>query len=402
MSTRCAYFDCFSGASGDMLLGSLVDAGLPLEELRQCLASLPMQDYKLVATTDERQGVRGTKVTVLYSEEGQPHRHLHDILDLISASELPDMVKGKASAVFQRLAQAEARVHGTTPEGVHFHEVGAIDSITDIVGVVAGLHLLGMEGVYASPLPLGGGTVETQHGTLPVPAPATLQILAEAHVPTRPHPAQVELVTPTGAALLAELACFEQPALTVEAVGYGFGTRHVPALNAVRVWLGQACEGAAWSEDEVVLLECNLDDATGQALGHVQGRLLEAGALDVWCTPIYMKKNRPGVLLSALTKPMEAADAAALLLRETPTFGVRWRRIPRFIADRAAETVETPWGAVRVKVKLFNGQAAAAAPEFDDCAHLAREAGVPWQTVHDAAKQAWAASLAQPRPSQTD
>ena len=402
MSARCAYFDCFSGASGDMLLGSLLDAGLPLEELRQCLASLPMRDYEIAAAPDERQGVRGTKVTVLYSEEGQPHRHLHGILDLIAASELPATVKSKASAVFQRLARAEARVHGTTPEEVHFHEVGAIDSIVDIVGVVAGLYLLGVEGVYASPLPLGGGTVETEHGILPVPAPATLQILAEAHVPTRPHPAQVEMVTPTGAALLAELARFEQPALTVEAVGYGFGTRRVPALNAVRVWLGQACEGAAWSEDEVVLLECNLDDVTGQALGYVQGRLLEAGALDVWCTPIYMKKNRPGVLLSALTKPMEATDAVALLLRETPTLGVRWWRIPRFIADRAAETVETPWGAVRVKVKLLDGQAAAATPEFDDCAHLAREAGVPWQTVHDAAKQAWAASLAQSKSSQAD
>jgi len=399
MSMRCAYFDCFSGASGDMLLGSLLDAGLPLEKLQQCLAGLSIRDYEIAATHDERQGVQGTKVTILFSEEGQPHRHLHDILDLIATSELPAIVKGKASAVFQRLARAEAHVHGTTPEEVHFHEVGAIDSIMDIVGVVASLYLLGVEEVYASSLPLGGGTVETQHGTLPVPAPATLQILTEAHVPTRPHPAQVELVTPTGAALLAELAHFEQPALTIEAAGYGFGTRRVPALNAVRVWLGQAREGAAWSEDKVVLLECNLDDATGQILGYVQERLFEAGALDVWCTPIYMKKNRPGVLLSTLTKPTEATNAVALLLRETPTLGVRWQRIPRFIADRATETVETPWGVVRVKVKLLNEQALAAAPEFDDCARLAREAGVPWQTVHDAAKQAWAAAS---KPSQAD
>jgi hypothetical protein len=272
---------------------------------------------------------------------------------------------------------------------VHFHEVGAVDSIVDVVGVVAGLHLLGVEAVYASPLPLGGGTVQTEHGILPVPAPATLQVLAEARVPTRPHPAQVELVTPTGAALLAELARFEQPALTVEAVGYGFGTRRVPALNAVRLWLGRATESTPWAEDEAVLLECNLDDATGQAIGYVQGRLLEAGALDAWCTPIYMKKNRPGVLLAVLARPAQVAEMVALLLRETPTLGVRWQHMPRCVAEREIKTVETAWGSVRVKVKLLNGQAVAATPEFEDCARLARAAGVPWQAVHDAAKQAW-------------
>lgn len=389
MTTRCAYFDCFSGASGDMLLGALLDAGLRLEELRDCLASLPIRGYEIVVAPEERQGVRGSKATVRYSEEGQPQRHLADILSLVAGSALPAAVKDTASAVFQRLARAEAHVHGVAPEEVHFHEVGAVDSIVDVVGVVAGLHLLGVEAVYASSLPLGGGTVQTEHGILPVPAPATLQVLAEARVPTRPHPAQVELVTPTGAALLAELARFEQPALTVEAVGYGFGTRRVPALNAVRLWLGRATESTPWAEDEAVLLECNLDDATGQAIGYVQGRLLEAGALDAWCTPIYMKKNRPGVLLAVLARPAQVAEMVALLLRETPTLGVRWQHMPRCVAEREIKTVETAWGSVRVKVKLLNGQAVAATPEFEDCARLARAAGVPWQAVHDAAKQAW-------------
>ncbi len=392
MSVRSAYFDCFSGASGDMLLGSLVDAGLAPAELTAALRSLPIHGWEIVAEPEERQGVRGTKIAVRYDEAHQPHRHLPDILALIEASALPEAVKARAAAVFWRLARAEAHVHGTTPEEVHFHEVGAIDAIVDIVGVVTGLHLLGVEAVYASALPLGGGTVQVEHGTLPVPAPATLEILAEARVPTRPHPAQVELLTPTGAALLAELARFEQPAIAVERVGYGFGTRRVPPLNAVRIWLGEVAEEAPWQEDAVVLLECNLDDTTGQALGYAQGKLLEAGALDAWFTPIYMKKNRPGVLLAALAAPERAPQLAELLLRETTTLGVRWQRLRRYIAARSSETVETPWGEVRVKVKQLAGQTVSAAPEYEDVARLAREAGVAWQEIYSAAARAWGAS----------
>ena len=389
LTTRIAYFDCFSGASGDMLLGCLLDAGLALDELRGALAGLPLGGYEVLAEPEERQSIRGTRATVRCSEGQQPHRHLGDILALIEASSLPAPVKERAGAVFRRLARAEAHVHGTTPEEVHFHEVGAVDSIVDIVGVVAGLHLLGVEAVYASSLPLGGGTVKVAHGELPVPAPATLQVLAEAQVPTQPHPAQVELLTPTGAALLAELARFEQPAMAVEAVGYGFGSRRVPPLNAVRVWLGRALEPAACQEDQVVLLEANLDDAPGQMLGYAQERLLGAGALDAWFTPIYMKKNRPGVLLSALALPAQAAELAEIMLRETTTLGVRWQRLGRYVAGRAVETVETPWGAVRVKVKRLADRPVSAAPEYEDCARLAREAGVPWQAVHAAAEKAW-------------
>ncbi len=394
MTERVAYFDCFAGASGDMLLGSLLDAGLPLAELRAALGGLPIHGYEIVAAPDERQSIHGTRVTVPYDEAHQPHRHLPDILAVIEAGGLPAPVTERAAAVFRRLARAEAHVHGTTPEEVHFHEVGAIDSIVDIVGVVAGLHLLGIEAVYASALPLGGGTVEVAHGTLPVPAPATLEVLAEARVPTRPHPAQVELLTPTGAALLAELARFEQPSMAVQRAGYGFGTRRVPPLNAVRVWLGELVRPAPWQEDEVVLLECNLDDTTGEALGYVQGRLLEAGALDAWFTPIYMKKSRPAAMLSTLALPIQAQALAELILRETTTLGVRWQRLQRTIAGRSTVTVETPWGAVRVKVKELGGQALSAAPEYEDCARLAREAGVPWPEVYSAAERAWATGRA--------
>ncbi|HPL28560.1 MAG TPA: LarC family nickel insertion protein, partial [Anaerolineae bacterium] len=255
MTTLCAYFDCFAGASGDMLLGALLDAGLPLEQLQAALATLPIRGWEVAATREARQAVGGTRALVRYDEAQQPHRHLADILALIAGSGLPAPVQDRAAAVFQRLARAEAHVHGTTPEEVHFHEVGAIDSIIDIAGVTAGLHLLGIERVYASALPLGGGTIRVAHGELPVPAPATLEILAEAHVPTRPHPAQVELLTPTGAALLAELASFEQPPMAVSAVGYGFGARQVPPLNAVRLWLGELAEPVL--QDEAVLLETN-------------------------------------------------------------------------------------------------------------------------------------------------
>jgi len=373
-----------------MLLGSLLDAGLPLADLEQALRSLPIDGWEVLAEREERQTVRGTRATVRYDEAHQPQRHLPDILAVIEASALPATVKETASAVFRRLARAEAHVHGTTPEEVHFHEVGAADSIIDVTGVVTGLHLLGVEAVYASALPLGGGTVQVAHGTLPVPAPATLQVLAEAKAPTKPHPAQVELLTPTGAALLAELARFEQPAMTVEAVGYGFGARRVPALNAVRLWLGQAGAVEAPEEDEVVLLECNLDDTTGEALGYVQGRLLEAGALDAWFASIYMKKNRPGVLLAALATPALAPALADLVLRETTTLGVRWRRLGRYVAGRSTETVETPWGPVRVKVKRLGEETLAGVPEYEDCARLARQAGVPWRVVYAAAERAWA------------
>jgi uncharacterized protein (TIGR00299 family) protein len=373
-----------------MLLGALLDAGLPLAELRGVLASLPIPGWEIAAEPEARQGIRGTQARVRYDEAHQPHRHLPDILAVIEGSALPQAVKERASAVFHRLARAEARVHGATPEEVHFHEVGAIDSIVDIVGVTAGLHLLAVERVYASPLPLGGGTVHVAHGTLPVPAPATLQLLAEARVPTVPHPAQVELLTPTGAALLAEMARFEQPPMVVEAAGYGFGTRRVPPLNAVRVWLGRLSAAAPWQEEEIVLLECNLDDTTGEALGYVQERLLGAGALDAWFTPIYMKKSRPAVLLGLLAAPDRARQLAELVLRETTTLGVRWRRMGRYVAGRSVESVETPWGAVRIKTKRLGEETLSAAPEYEDCARLAREAGVPWREVHAAAERAWA------------
>lgn len=318
---------------------------------------------------------------------------------IVGGSRLPERVKTRSLGVLRRLAEAEAAIHGLSMDQVHFHEISGVDTLVDVVGFVCGLERLGIEAVYSSPLPLGGGTIETAHGRLPVPAPATLALLAQVHAPTLPGPVQAELVTPTGAALLAELATFRQPAMTIEAVGYGFGTREFEFPNAVRVWLGEALVAAASPEsDQVVELACNLDDATGQLLGYTMERLLAAGALDVWFIPIQMKKNRPAVQLSVLARPEEAEALTRLLLNETPTLGVRWHLWSRTKAGREVREVATPWGTVRVKAKLWQGREALA-PEYDDCARLAAAHGVPLHQVMDAARQAAMATDAAERPT---
>jgi uncharacterized protein (TIGR00299 family) protein len=293
-------------------------------------------------------------------------------------------------AVIERLGRAEARIHGVPLEQVHFHEVGAVDTIVDVVGFVIGLDLLGVDHVYASAVPLGSGTIETAHGRLPVPVPATLALLASANAPTVAHPATTEIVTPTGAALLSQLAKFHRPSMHVQRVGYGFGDKQFPWANALRVWVGELSHGHthAYEQDHVVEIECNLDDVTGETLGYAMERLFDAGALDVWFTPIQMKKNRPGVLLSLLS-PADRVEALSLILmRETSTLGVRlFPPAHRLKADRRVREVETPWGTVRVKEKWLGDQCLAASPEYEDCARLARATGTPITRVMDTARQ---------------
>ncbi len=395
---RIAYVDCFSGASGDMLVGALLDAGLDVEALRRELAKLPLDQagqvspYQLAVEAQVHHGLAGTKFDVLLNQGSHRHRHLADIEQLIRDSTLAAEVSSRSLAVFHRLALAEAKVHGSTVEEVHFHEVGAVDSIVDVVGFVAGLHLLQVEALHSSPLMLGSGTVLTAHGVLPAPAPATLEILATASVPTRRHPrADTELLTPTAAALLAELAVFDAPAereppmMTVTAIGYGFGTKELDWPNALRIWLGETTFQSHSEQDEVVLVECNLDDATGEILGYALERCLAAGALDVWFTPIQMKKNRPGVKISLLATPERFAALSDLLLRETPTLGVRYSVRRRRKAERRVRTVTTPWGEILLKDKVLDGQVVASSPEYEDCARLARESGVPLAEVYGTA-----------------
>ncbi|GAB4412876.1 MAG: nickel pincer cofactor biosynthesis protein LarC [Anaerolineales bacterium] len=383
--SRVVYFDCFAGASGDMLLASLLHAGVPLDGLRAALQALPLDGYAIEATEVVRQGIAGVRFEVRVDTEHQPHRHLADIEALIQGAgdALPVRARERALAVFRRLARAEAKVHGTTPDEVHFHEVGAVDSIVDIVGFAVALELAGVEEVYASPLPLGRGFVRTAHGTLPLPAPATLEILAESGAPTVAVDVEGETVTPTGAAILSELAHFRRPELRLSRVGYGFGKHEgFPWPNAVRAWLGETRVG---NHGRVVLLECNLDNVTGEALGYAMERLFAAGALDVWFTPIQMKKNRPAVVLSVIAAPNEADRLAEAVLRETPTLGLRWLEVERRTAERRTETVRTPWGEVRVKVKVLDGEVVLRRPEYEDCARIARQHGVPLEDVVQAA-----------------
>jgi pyridinium-3,5-bisthiocarboxylic acid mononucleotide nickel chelatase len=390
--TRAAYFDCPSGVSGDMILGALLDAGLPLDDLCAALSTLPLEGYTLAAEPVRRGALGATRALVEVQREEHGQRRLRDVLEIIAAGGLPDPVKTRAGAVFERLAAAEAHVHRIAPDAVHFHEVGAVDAIVDVAGACVGLHLLGVREVYASPLPLGRGSVGTAHGPVPLPAPAVLELLARAKAPTMPHEATLELVTPTGAAILTTLARFEQPRLRLARIGYGAGGREQPEPNVLRVWLGER-EGGEMEGEQLLVLEANVDDMPGELFGHALEFALAAGALDAWCTPLTMKKSRPAAMLSVLCRPTDRAALLGLLLRETSTFGVRVRDVTRYATAREAHPVETPFGAVQVKLKILDGAVAGAAPEYEDCRRLAAACGVPLPQVYAAALAAAAPLL---------
>jgi uncharacterized protein (TIGR00299 family) protein len=376
-----AYFDCFSGASGDMLLGALVDAGLSLEDLRAELAKLrlPAGAFDVTATTVLRAGFRATKVDVSVREPPR-HRSLADVLAIIEGSALPTGDQERAAAVFRRLAEAEARVHGVAVAQVELHEVGAVDAIVDIAGAVAGLRLLGVEFVFCSPLPLGSGATEGRHGALPVPAPATLELVAMAGAPAAEGLGAGELVTPTGAALLTTLARFERPALRLERTGYGAGARDPAGRpNVLRVWLGRA----ATASRPMRLVETNIDDMSAELLANAQEALFQRGAADVWFTPVQMKKNRPGVMLSALCPEGLEPVIVETMLRETTTLGVRSREVTRFEAERGVFEFESSLGPAAVKVKRLPGEPPRVSPEFEVCRLIAAERGLTLAEVYD-------------------
>lgn len=392
------YLDAYSGISGDMLLGALLDLGASFDELTKRLAKLDVDNWTLEAPTVDRQGIRGTQVRVSISDDAtQPHRHLSDIRALIEPADIEPQIKEDALGVFTALARAEAKVHGTTVEEVHFHEVGAVDAILDIVGVCAALYLLEVSEFGCSPLPLGTGFVNTAHGLLPVPAPATMELLSRRHAPVLLGQGEGEMVTPTGAALVAYFGRFDMAApVRPERTGYGFGTRGLPWPNALRAILLRSEIGASQETEAVSVLECNIDDMNPEVYPYVIERLLEAGALDAWWAQIGMKKGRPAVLLSALAAEGNEAPLAGLLLRETTTLGVRYSPWRRFTADRCIKTVQTPYGEVRVKLKLLGDERVDAAPEYEDCARLARERGVPLRVVYAAASGAAKDALTHP------
>lgn len=381
---RIAYFDAAAGASGDMILGALLDLGLPLEALRAELGRLGLTGFRLEAGQVLRSGVRATKAEVVVETREHSHRGLREILGLLEQSALDAQVKQKAAALFTRLAEAEASVHGTAPESVHFHEVGAIDSIVDVVGCVVGLLWLRADVFAASPLNVGGGSVTMDHGRFAVPPPATARLVRGVPVFGE---GDFERLTPTGALLVTSYAGSygPLPAMTVEAAGYGAGTRESPdRANVLRILVGN---GAGAAAGRVLVLESEVDDMSPQLLGPLIDRLLAAGAKDAYLTPIHMKKGRPGILISVLADPERREALERLLFHETTTLGVRRQEWERTTLEREQVRVETVFGAVAVKLGRLEGRVVNAQPEFDDCQRLAAEKGVP-------VKEVWAAALA--------
>lgn len=393
---RAVYFDCFAGASGDMTIGALLDLGVELDSLRSQLLSLALGSYEINVSRVKRSTIAATKFDVLIDESHQPHRHLRDIREIIERSSLSEMTKHRSMRVFELIADAEARVHGTTSDRVHFHEVGAVDSIIDVVGAMIGFELLGIEKFISSPLRVGRGSIKVAHGEMPVPAPGTAELLRGA--PIYSGDRDGEFVTPTGAAIVTAL-CSEfgpLPDVKIERVGYGAGTRDPKDFpNALRLILCETQEGILQNSDPVaapdsaMIIETNIDDMSPQAYGYVMERAFEAGALDVFMIPAQMKKDRPGVLLTVLCEKAKLDAMTDLLLRETTTLGVRYYETRRRVLDRSIETVETVYGAVRIKVARAGGTTLHFQPEYEDCARLASKARVPLIEVQRAAEAAY-------------
>lgn len=384
---RLAYFDCPSGASGDMILGALVDAGAPFEALARELAGLGVDGYRIERREVIKAGFRATKVDVQLGHHEAAHRGLREILDILERSRLDPTVRDTASRIFRRLAEAEARVHGTTPERVQFHEVGAVDAIVDVTGACIGLHLLGVDAVHVGALPVGGGFVDGPHGRMPVPGPATAELLKG--FPTLDTGVRRELVTPTGAAILTTLAAGAgaMPAMRVTAVGYGAGTMELETPNVLRLFVGEAPLAMVTAPAEtIVQVETTVDDMSPQLYEPLLERLLEAGALDVWLTPVIMKRSRPGVVLTALCEPGRVTDLSRLLFEESSTIGVRWTAYQRSRLEREMVRLDTAYGPVIFKVSRLEGRVVTVTPEFEEVRRIARDKGLPVREVLEQAR----------------
>lgn len=387
---KAAYLDCFSGISGDMLLGALVDAGLDFNLLQRDLAGLALDEYELYEQKVLKQGIRGTQIHV-HALEGHVHRHLSDIQAIIGGSALPPQVKEKSLEIFTRLGKAEAKIHGTDIEQIHFHEVGAVDAIVDIVGAVIGFWRLGIEKVSASPIHVGKGFVKAAHGLLPVPAPATLELLTG--VPIYAQDVEGELATPTGAAIVTaycqEFGPF--PKIKVESIGYGAGVKDLTIPNLLRLTVGELTnedkghEGIR--EGEALTLEVNIDDMNPECYDYLFEKLFQAGAMDVYIQTIQMKKNRPAVLLTVQTPHHKLEEMRRILFQETTTIGLRVYPIKKFMLPYELLTVETNYGSAKVKVAFMEGRACTVSPEYEDCRRLARLTGEPLKHIYEEVKE---------------
>ncbi|HEX2490698.1 MAG TPA: nickel pincer cofactor biosynthesis protein LarC [Blastocatellia bacterium] len=411
---RTLYLDCFAGASGDMLVGAMLDSGLDFELLRSALLKLGVEGYELSLGRVDRSGISAAKFDVHLTGEPHTHGHHHnhdhsrgehshghgrqshhrslsEIKGIISSSNLSELVKQRAQAIFQRIGEAEAKIHDVPIETVHFHEVGAIDSIVDIVGACVAFDALKIERIISSPLHVGSGTFQCAHGTYPVPGPATAELLKG--VPIYSKDVEGELVTPTGAAIISTLAegYGSMPMMKIENIGYGAGTRDYPKFpNALRAIIGELEEDADRTPGAVTIIEANIDDLNAQVFGYLMEKALAAGALDIFYTPVQMKKNRPGVLLTLLCNPPDRERMCDLIFRETTTLGVRYRNEQREILTREFVTVETEYGPIRVKVsRARDGRVMNASPEFEDCRVAAEKSGVGLRDAQTAALKAY-------------
>lgn len=386
---KLAYFDCFSGISGDMVLGALVDAGVDLRELESELRKLNLEGWNISAEKVQRKAIRATKVNV-ETQESHHHRHLSPILKMIDQAALAPRAAERARQIFRRLGEAEAKVHNISIEKVHFHEVGAVDSIIDIVGSAIGFELLGIDTFACSIMDVGSGRVQTEHGLLPVPAPATVELLRDA--PTFSSGIEKELVTPTGAAIATTLSTqyAAMPAMTLKSIGYGAGSADLPQQpNVLRLMtgemigerLGESADAGEHWDAPIAVIEANLDDMSPQIYGYFAEQALAAGALDIFSTAVQMKKNRPGQLVTLLCEPSNLKPLIDLIFRETTTIGIRTHEVRRQTLARESVPVETPLGTIRMKISRLNGTLLNAAPEYEDCRRIATQKGLPLKQV---------------------
>jgi pyridinium-3,5-bisthiocarboxylic acid mononucleotide nickel chelatase len=399
---KVLYFDCFAGAAGDMIVGALLDAGLPFEELQRALGSLAVEGWDVSVARVVKTGITATKFRVHehahVHDGGHGHDHQHDhghhSLDQISAainrSSLSDAGKARAIAMFQRLGEAESAIHGIPIDKIHLHEVGAIDSIIDIVGAVFAIEWFKADRIVVSPINVGSGMVRTEHGVFPVPAPATVTLVKNA--PVYSSGIQSELLTPTGALILTEFASAYGPVppMTIEKVGYGAGDRELKETpNVVRVLIGETADAGAGPSMKVVVLECEIDDMNPQIYGVLMEKLYAAGALEVFYSAVQMKKNRPGTLMTIVAKPEQREAMTEIVFRESTTIGIRHQELSRECLDREMVTVTTTLGPVRFKVARRDGRVLNAQPEFEDLAKLSNERGIPIKDVQALAHKAW-------------
>ncbi|GBD92692.1 hypothetical protein BMS3Abin05_00266 [bacterium BMS3Abin05] len=383
---RAAYFDCFAGVSGDMILGALIDAGLDPALLEAELGKLNVSGYTLKTEKAIRKGLSGIKFSVVTAKQDKK-RNLNDICEIIEESDLEADIKDSGRKIFEQLAAVEAKIHNKKIESIHFHEVGALDSIIDVLGSLIGLKKLGIEAVYSSKMHVGTGFVKCQHGTIPVPAPATLELLKE--IPIYSRGIEAELTTPTGAAILKTVAkgFGIMPEMRVKKIGYGAGSGDLEIPNLLRIYIGETC-AEKYEENEIILIETNIDDMSPEFFDHVSVLLLGKGSLDVFMTPVFMKKNRPGILLSVLTAPDKLDEILTTLFTETTTFGVRIHRLERKILPREVISVGTKFGEINVKIGRIGKEIKTISPEYEDCREIALKRGISLKDIYHEAKEA--------------